>query len=118
MARSVDYNEKLLESLKDSEEAAAYLNAVLAEDDPSLFLKALKKVADANGGVAKIAKKTNVSRVGLYKAFSDKGNPGFKTVEDILSTFNLSLFVKPAGAGHTSKRPRQAKPRRLVAVTG
>ena len=118
MARSVDYNEKLMESLKDSEEAAAYLNAVLAENDPALFLKALKKVADANGGVGKIAAKTQVSRVGLYKAFSENGNPGFKTVEDVLAAFNLSLFVKPADTGRNIKRSKQGKPRKLAIATG
>lgn len=117
MARSIDYNARLLESLRDHDEAAAYLNAVLSEDDPALFLKALKKVADAHGGVGKVAEKIKVSRVGLYKVFSDKGNPGFKTIEDILAAFSLALFVRPAGAGQKAKRPRQPGTRRLVAAT-
>jgi len=42
-----DYQESLLESLKDTKEAIAYLNAALADDDPRVFLLALKDVLTA-----------------------------------------------------------------------
>ena len=99
MARSVRYNKRLINHLKSPAEAAAYLNAVLAGGDSKLFLKALGKVAQAEGGVSQLATKTKVSRVGLYKAFSEEGNPGFRTVEGILEAFKLRIMVAPQKAG-------------------
>jgi len=52
MARSVSYNKRLIKHLKEPGEAAAYLNAILAEGDSKLFLKALGKVAEVKGGVS------------------------------------------------------------------
>jgi len=98
MARSVDYNKRLLAQLKDPEEATAYLNAALADGDSKLFLKALGKVAEARGGVSQLAAKTKVSRVGLYKVFSEQGNPEFKTIEGILDAFKLRMVVAPQKA--------------------
>ena len=98
MTRSTSYNQKLIKQLKDPVEAAAYLNAVLSEGDPKLFLKALGKVAEASGGITLLAAKTKVSRVGLYKAFSEQGNPEFKTIENILNAFRLRLQVTPRRA--------------------
>jgi DNA-binding phage protein len=45
------YEEYLLSQLKDSEEAAAYLNAALQDDDPHVFLLALRDIAEAQGGL-------------------------------------------------------------------
>ena len=45
MERTRDYREHLDEVLKDDREAVAYLNAALAEDDPEVFLLALRDVA-------------------------------------------------------------------------
>jgi probable addiction module antidote protein len=95
MPRSVDYNKRLLQHLKDPEEASAYLNAVLAEGDSKMFLKALGKVAEANGGISHLAAKTKRTRVGLYKVFSEKGNPEFETIEGILDAFKLRILVAP-----------------------
>jgi DNA-binding phage protein len=45
-----DYQEKLLQDLQDSELAAAYLNVALMDEDPRVFLLALKNVYEAQGG--------------------------------------------------------------------
>ncbi|HXG17968.1 MAG TPA: hypothetical protein VNN62_02685 [Methylomirabilota bacterium] len=58
--RAKSYQATLMESLKDPEEAAAYLNAALeehTEDAEELFLLALRNVAEARG-VAKLATET------------------------------------------------------------
>ena len=49
MRASKNYQESLLASLRDPEEAAEYLNAALEEDDEEVFLLALNNVAEANG---------------------------------------------------------------------
>ncbi len=54
-----DYQEKLLEDLQDPDEAQAYLNEALMDEDPRIFLLALKNVHEAQGGeMTDPAKKT------------------------------------------------------------
>ena len=100
MPRSVSYNKLLLKHLKDPKQAAAYLNAVLEEGNQELFLKALRKVAEAQGSMSKLAERTRISRVGLYKVLSEQGNPEFRTVGNLLSAFHLRLSIQPS---HTSR---------------
>ena len=49
------YRDHLLTSLQDRGEAARYLSACLEDDDPRVFLIALRDVADAHGGVRALA---------------------------------------------------------------
>jgi len=44
------YQEKLLEDLRDPELAHLYLNEALTDEDPRMFLLALKDVHEAQGG--------------------------------------------------------------------
>ena len=62
MARSVSYDEYLIESLKDRRLAEAYLKAALEEKDPRVFLLALRNVAQARG-MSKVAAKSKLNRV-------------------------------------------------------
>lgn len=52
MGRSRNYKEHLLQVLQDPEEAAAYLDACLEDEDPKVLLLALKDVAEAQAGIA------------------------------------------------------------------
>ncbi len=49
MKPTKSYQESLLASLRDPQEAAEYLNAALEESDERVFLLALNNVAQANG---------------------------------------------------------------------
>lgn len=54
----------------DSEESiAAYLSAVLEEDDPESFLIALKTIARARG-MTQLSKDAGIGRESLYKALA------------------------------------------------
>ncbi len=44
-----DYQEKLIQDLQDPEEASLYLNEALKDEDPRIFLLALKNVCEAQG---------------------------------------------------------------------
>lgn len=76
MARSRKYQDFLLEQLQDHDFAVAYLNEGLNEslkgdeESQKLFLMALRNVADAQGGIAVLAKKAHVGRESLYKTLS------------------------------------------------
>ncbi|PCH57416.1 MAG: putative addiction module antidote protein [Legionellales bacterium] len=93
MVKSVSYQDYLIESLRDPEEAVGYLNASLEAGDINTFLLALKNVIKAQGGVTKIAKNAHKSRTSIYKAFSKTGNPHLKNMADILSALNMHLSV-------------------------
>ena len=54
MSKSRAYEKTLKETLRDPKEAAESLNAALEENDPAVFLLALKDVADTHGGMSKI----------------------------------------------------------------
>ncbi|HWS03909.1 MAG TPA: addiction module antidote protein [Gammaproteobacteria bacterium] len=91
-AASAAYEEVLLEDLKDPTEAAAYLEAALEDADPSVFLLALRQVAQAQG-MANVARKAHVGRESLYKTLSENGNPELRTINRLLHAMGLRLSV-------------------------
>ena len=95
MAKSMSYQEYLIESLEDPIEAAGYLNAALEGGDIQVFLLALQNVIKAHGGVKKIAEKAKKSRTSLYKTLSTDGNPYLKNTNDILAVLGMHLTVMP-----------------------
>ncbi len=87
MARSKSYRSSLIKALEDPKEAAAYFDAILEEcktcdeeEAQKLILLALKNIAEAQGGLSILAKKTGLGRESLYKTLSPKGNPRLSTV--------------------------------------
>jgi probable addiction module antidote protein len=101
--RLKSYHEYLIEKLRDPGEREAYLNAALEDGDPKTLLKALRNVAEATGGMRKLASKTNLSRESLYRMLSERGNPELRSLGRVLSSFGLSLRVaahRPAAHAH------------------
>lgn len=92
-----DYQEKLLEDLQDQELAQEYLNIALTDEDPRIFLLALKNVCDAQGvEMTDLSRKTQISRENLYRILSKKGNPKLSNIVSVLNAVGLSLAVQPA----------------------
>jgi probable addiction module antidote protein len=94
-APSLPYEDWLLESLKDRKEAAAYLEAAIEDGDQAVLMLALRHVAQAQGGVAEIARRANLTREATYKMLSKVGNPGLSSLTAILAATGLRLSVKP-----------------------
>lgn len=92
---SVPYEPILLDDLKDPDEAATYLQAAMEDDDPAVFLLALRKVATAHG-MAKLARSARVGEKSLYKMLSKTGNPELRTVHKVLHAAGLRIDVKAA----------------------
>lgn len=93
MTASHDYQDYLIESLKDPETAEEYLNAALDDGDVTVFLLALKNVVKAHGGIKKLAETSNKSRTSLYKTLSSKGNPYLKSTNEILDSLGFHLVI-------------------------
>ncbi|HBP90781.1 MAG TPA: putative addiction module antidote protein [Nitrospirales bacterium] len=86
-----------LEVLKDPEQAALYLEEILADGDIDLFKEALKDVAAARvGNMTTLAKKTHLAREALYTSLSRKGNPRLDTLTKVLDAAGLRLTVTTA----------------------
>jgi len=84
--------------LSDPEEARAYLDVAIEEyeedGDLEAFLLALRNVADAQGGLGELAKRTGLNREHLYRALSEEGNPQLGTVDKILHGLGFRLSVE------------------------
>ena len=98
--RAQDYEETLLERLRDREYAVEYLNAVLAEDgvDPTGdFLTALRLVAKAQGlTITQLAQDAELGRQALYRSLSKQGNPELETLTRVLRELGFRLAVESA----------------------
>lgn len=91
-----DYEEGLIEKLRDTEFAAEYLNASLADADEGSderFLMALRQVAKAHGMTA-VAEKSGMARQAMYRALSESGNPELASLRALLSAMGFRLAIE------------------------
>lgn len=74
---------------------AAYVEAALAEGDPSLIAAAIGDIARARG-VTAFAQEAGLSREVVYKAFRPGGNPTLETLAKATRVLGLRLSVVAA----------------------
>ena len=86
------YDDYLYEKLKDPEFAAEFLTAAAEDEEPVVFLSALRKVAEVQG-MAEVARKAGVPREGLYRVLSAKGNPRWSTLAPLVRATGLKIEV-------------------------
>jgi len=99
MARPRRYEDILDEDLRDPTEAAGYLSACLEDGDPEVFLLALRDVARARGGLARLAEVTELNREHLYRMLSERGNPELRSLGALLDALGLRLAIVEKEAG-------------------
>ena len=82
------------EHLRTKEDVRLYLEACAEEDpgDGSLIRAALNDIARAQN-MSLLARDVGMSREGLYKALSEKGNPSFATVMRITRALGMQLRI-------------------------
>lgn len=94
-----DFREYHLNKLVDANGAALYMEIALEEferdGDKEAFLMALRDVAQAQGGVMKLANITGLSRTSLYKSLSKNGNPKINTISTVLKGLGLRIKIEP-----------------------
>lgn len=56
---------------------------------------ALRQVAQAQGGIAHIARKAKLTREATYKMLSKAGNPELRSLKALLAATGLRIAVKP-----------------------
>lgn len=94
------YRDMLKEFVENPQEASEYLRVSLEEyeEDGNLdaFLKAIRTVAEARGGISKLAEDTKLNRQHLYRSLSENGNPTIRTLDSILHSLGLRLTLTQA----------------------
>ena len=83
--------------LDSAEAIAAYLDAWLEDGTPQELRNALATIARSKG-ISELARRSGISRPGIYKALGEDGNPSFETIRSILGAMGLRLTVEPAEA--------------------
>jgi probable addiction module antidote protein len=92
---TVDYKDELLQDLQDPSNCAEYLSFCLAESKET-FLMGLKNVAEAQGGMTKLASGAQVNPENLYRMLSDDGNPRLDSLTSIMAALGLDINIVPS----------------------
>lgn len=98
--------EFLRERLADRGKAIGYLDVSLEEyqidGDTSFFLKGLRNVIEAQGGVGALAKQTQIETEVLLEVFSSEKAPQLDTFINIITALGGRLSIAPLDAADPS----------------
>ena len=81
------------EHLKSEKDVAAYLTAIIEENDPALLAAALGDIARSRG-MSEIAKTSGITREALYKALRPNAQPRFDTISRVCEALGVRLVAK------------------------
>ena len=84
------------EHLKTEADMAAYLSAIIEENDPALLAAAMGDIAKSRGMTA-IAQSAGIGREALYEALRPGAQPRFDTIARVCTALGLKSTVQPAG---------------------
>ena len=105
MTKLRKFKEALHEDLKNPLEAKAYLEVALEnyeeDKDTEAFLMALRDVAEAQGGISKLAQRTHLNRQNLYHVLSKRGNPKLDTIGTVLHGLGFKLSIQSLNKSNT-----------------
>jgi probable addiction module antidote protein len=87
------------EFLRDNEDCALYLQAVMEEDGVTTqnIAAALGDIARARG-MTRLARETGLAREALYRALSRDGNPSLSTLLKVTRALGVQLTTRPRAA--------------------
>jgi probable addiction module antidote protein len=97
---TVSHDEVMIKRLrKNPAFAAEYLKAAMEDsDEPQVLLVALRQIAEASGGIAKVAKAAGIESESLYRALSRRGNPRLSTLFAVTKAMGLTLTIESSHA--------------------
>jgi probable addiction module antidote protein len=100
---SISHDQAVIQHLReDANFAAEYLKAALEDaDEPKVLLLALRRITEARGGFAKVAKAAGIERESLHRALSARGNPRLSTLFGVMKAMGLKLTVEPGQPVHS-----------------
>jgi probable addiction module antidote protein len=93
MKLTASHHEDLILRLRNPKYALGYLNACLKGGDEGTFFLALRHVAEAQGGFKRLAEKTTLNREHLFRILSNKGNPRWETLQQLIRVFGWRIAI-------------------------
>ncbi len=107
------WHEFLIEQLADREEAIGYLQVSLEEylvdGDTSFFLKGVRNVVEAQGGIAEVAKHADIAPEAVSKFLYSEDSLQLSTLSTILKGLGWQLSIEPLTGtdNHNNKGTRE-----------
>lgn len=98
------------EYLNDEADIAAYLTAILENNDSALLMAALGDIARARG-MSEIAKASGITREALYRALRPDAQPRFETIRRVCTALGVKLVAE---ATHPSKAPKPVRKKSAI----
>jgi probable addiction module antidote protein len=97
---SVPYEDDLYARLRDDDELAlAYLIEALQDDDPQVFVLALKDVIDAqNINISRLAEDAGLHRVTVHRMLSEDSSPAWKSVVKLVKNMGYQFTIDRAAS--------------------
>ncbi len=93
----IDFEQDLIERLKDHEYQKEFLNVTLEEyandNDFKSFFRALELVIKARGTVSEFAKNSDLNRRNLYSMFKGEQKPQLETIMKVLKELGYTLKI-------------------------
>ena len=83
--------------LKTPEDVKNYLEVAVEKNDPAFLITVIKDILKSEG-YTKMAKKTGLTREGLYNSFSGETDPRIGTIYKVLNSVGLTLSITPMKA--------------------
>jgi probable addiction module antidote protein len=95
---SVSHDEYMIRKLRENRKfVAEYLNAALEDtEEPAVLRIALRRIAEARGGIAKVAKAAGIERESLDRELSARGKPRLSTLVAVTKAVGLKVTVEAA----------------------
>jgi len=107
------WHEVLVEQLMDPDEALDYLQFAIdgyqKDGDTSFFLRALRTVAESQGGIAEVAKKIGIAPESLSEILASDDPPRIDTYGTILNAFGWQLAIQPLENGELNIKTQNSK---------
>ncbi len=99
MEKLTTWHEFLIEELANREKAMSYLKVSLEEylidGDIHFFLKGIRNVVEAQGGISEVAKRAGMPLKVLLKFLSDEDTLRLDVFSTVLKAFGWQLSIEP-----------------------
>ena len=87
----------MADNIKTPEDVIIYLSTALEEGEPADVINVIGAIARSKG-MTKLAQQVGVSREALYTSLSEKGNPSFITIFNLLRSMGIALQAQKISA--------------------
>ena len=111
MERFRTWHEILMERLSDPEDVIGYLEVsfeeYLDDGDKAFFLKGIKNVIEAQGGILSVSKQAGIDPKFLSDAVNNGSMPPFHILSSIFTSFGGEFFINLSATEMMSKSEKR-----------